>query len=366
VEECSDSSTPPHAVRVMKASTQDLRQYLLDQASSLGQVALIALSFMMDDAGVDEKWELPLQKRLHWVDGHKWTLGDAAGLVGVTRERMRQVQNQVDDIRLTVTVPPKVFYKVLALRPRVKSIDEFWTLLRAEGLSGPEEDWSKESLTKLFLKLGNSTVVEDLGRLFRELSPPPPSRTQNTTIRNARIKLFGTVNLWQAAEHAGLEVQDVVHILKQLYDHVFENGRMALAVRRPPAAFVDTVAKQLLVNPDATIPELYEGVRRQMSFRGVTQEFTLSQFREVAEMIFGDPASVLNIPHALQYEIKISEHEVAFLEAFDQSARRTLHRNELIEAASARGLNPTSAGVYLSTSPIIRPSQVKRGYFRSV
>lgn len=350
----------------MTAPNQELRQYLLDQATSLGQLGLTALSFMMDDAHLDQKWELALQKRLYWVDGHRWTLEDSAQLVGVTRERMRQVQKQIEEVSLDVTVPPRIFYKVLALKPRVATLDEFWSLLKAEGLAGPEEDWSRESLIELFHVLGNPSVVEDLGRLFRELSPPPPSRLNNSLIRESRIKLFGIVDLAKAADEAGLEIADVVQLLKQLYRHVFENGRIALAVQRPPAAFVDTVAKQLLVNPQASINELYEGLRRQMAYRGVTQEFTVSQFAELADLIFGDPISLKNIPDELSEDIQLSAHEQAFVEAFERTSRRTLHRNELIEAASNRGLNPTSAGVYLSTSPIIRSSSVKRGYFRAL
>jgi hypothetical protein len=348
----------------MSPHESELRQYFLDQAASLGELSSTALAYMMADAEIADKWELALKKRLPWVDGHKWTLEDSAGLIGVTRERMRQIQNQLESVTLVTTVPPRVFYKVLALRGQVSTIDEFWQRLRSSGLAGPEEDWSKESLTELFLKLGNHSVVEDLGRIFRELSPPPPSRRVNSIIRDHRTNLFGNIDLKKAAESVNLSVPDVVMILKNLYTHVFHNDSVALAIQRPPAAFVDTVGKQLLVKPDVSFEALHEGLRRQMAYRGVSQDISLSDFEDLTKMVFGESPALGNLAEDFKESIQLSPHEQAFVDAFAESDRTNLHRNELIDAAKSCGLNPTSAGVYLSTSPIIRPSSVKRGYFR--
>lgn len=350
----------------MSREETQLRQYFLDQAESLGELSSTALGYMMTDANIDDKWDLALRKRLPWVDGHKWTLEDAANLIGVTRERMRQVQKQLESVELKTIVPPKVFYKVLALRAKVSTIEEFWETLRSTGLAGPEEDWSKESLTELFLKLGNHMVVEDLGNMFRELSPPPPSKKVNSILREHRTNLFGNINLRDAAEGAGLSVADVVVLLRDLYAHVFHNDVVALAIQRPPAAFIDSVAKQLLVTPELSFESLHEGLRRQMAYRGVSQDLSLKDFEDLTMMIFGDPPRIANIPEVVRYEVELSPHEQVFVDVFSATGRRTLHRNELIEAAQSRGLNPTSAGVYLSTSPIIRPSGTRRGYFRLV
>jgi hypothetical protein len=350
----------------MSREETQLRQYFLDQAESLGELSSTALGYMMADANIDDRWDIALSKRLAWVDGHKWTLEDAANLIGVTRERMRQVQKQLEEVRLVTIIPPKVLYRVLALRAEVSTIDEFWKTLRSTGLAGPEEDWSKESLTELFLKLGNHEIVEDLGKMFRELSPPPPSKKVNSLLRKHRTNLFGNVDLREAADSTGLSVSDVLVLLKGLYAHVFHNDVLALAIQRPPAAFIDSVAKQLLVTPGLSFEVLHEGLRRQMAYRGVSQDISLKDFEDLATMIFGTPPQIANIPPEVRFNVELSAHEQAFIDAFTGTGRRTLHRNELIEAAQTRGLNPTSAGVYLSTSPIIRPSGSRRGYFRLV
>jgi hypothetical protein len=321
---------------------------------------------MMADANIDDRWETALKKRLPWVGGHKWTLEEAANLVGVTRERMRQIQKQLEQVRLVTIVPPRVLYRVLALRTHVSTIDDFWDALKTAGLSGPEEYWSKESLTELFLKLGNHLITEDLGKLFRELSPPPPSKKTNSLIRNQRAKFFGTLDLQKAAASASLSVPDVVLILKSLYTHVLHNDVVALAIQNPPGAFIATVAKQLFVTPGLSLETLHEGLLRQKAYGGISQNVSFGDFETLVSMTFGDPPQIANIPEGLRYEVKLSPHEHAFVDAFAASGRRTLHRNELIRAAQIRGLNPTSAGVYLSTSPIIRPSSTRRGYFRLV
>lgn len=126
------------------------------------------------------------------------------------------------------------------------------------------------------------------------------------------------------------------------------------------------MAKQLLVTPELSFESLHEGLRRQMAYRGVSQDLSLKDFEDLTMMIFGDPPRIANIPEVVRYEVELSPHEQVFVDVFSATGRRTLHRNELIEAAQSRGLNPTSAGVYLSTSPIIRPSGTRRGYFRLV
>lgn len=350
----------------MNHKEAELRQHYLDEAASLGEVASTALSFMMSDAGIDDKWEFALKKRLLWVDGHRWTLESAAQLVGVTRERMRQVQNQLEAVVFSTTVPPKILYKVVELQHQVATLDEFWRKLRSTGLAGPEENWSKTSLTELFLKVGNHSIVEDLGLLFRELSPPPPSRRTNSIIRSCRTKLFGTINLNEAAEKSALETRDVLAILRNLYEHVYHNDEMALAIQNPPGAFIEAVGKQLYVNPELNPETLLEGVKKQMAYRGVSNTLSLAEFSGLLNLVFGDPPALGKIPAELGFVPQLGQHESAFVDAFRAQGRRNLHRDELIAVARERDLNPTSAGVYLSTSPIIRSSGVRRGYFRLV
>lgn len=350
----------------MNHKEAELRQYFLDQATSLGELSTTVLAYMMSDAGIDNKWEFALKKRLIWVDGHRWTLESAAELLGVTRERMRQVQNQLEAVKFSTIVPPRVLYQVLELRRQVSTLDDFWKALRSTGLAGPEENWSKTSLTELFLKVGNHSIVEDLGLLFRELSPPPPSRRTNSIIRSCRAKLFGTINLDEAAEKSALEKSDVLIILKNLYELVYHNDVMALAIQNPPGAFIEAVGKQLYVNPELNPGALLEGVNRQMAYRGVTNNLSLTEFSGLLELVCGDPPQLREIPVELRYVPQLGQHESAFVDAFRASGRQNLHRDELIAAARERDLNPTSAGVYLSTSPIIRPSGVRRGYFRLV
>ena len=320
----------------------------------------------MVDGGIDEKWDLALKKRLIWVDGHKWSLEDAAKLVGVTRERMRQIQKRLDSVTYRPIATPRICHKVLGLQRVSGTIEEFWANLRSSGLSGVEEAWSKEALTELFLRVGDQSVVDALGRLFRELSPPPPSRKVNTIIRSHRAKLFGYIDLTQASESSGLAVSDVVLVLNELYAHVFHSGRIALAVQNPPALFVDSVARQLLVRTDLGAETLHEGVLRQKAYRGVSQPLNLSDFSELLEVVFGAPPAIANLPEVFRQSVELNTVEKAFLQKFRESGRSTLHRDELVSEAVSHGLSASSAGVYLSTSPIIRPASVRRGYFRLV
>lgn len=346
--------------------TSALRQYFLDQAESLGEVAEISLGYLMEDARIGDKWDLALKKRLLWVSGIMWTLDEAASLVGVTRERMRQVQNKLQATSLDLVRPPRILTEVLDRGKQCSSIDEFFESLRESGLSGPEEDWGKQSLLELYSRIGNIDLVEALGRLFGVLSPAPRSASLDTAIRNTRIKLLGVVDLQQVVSDTGRDLRDVDAAVRRLYGIVLGSSHVVLAVQNPPAALVMSVAKQLLVNPAADASSLREGVERNIRQRGIQFSISTQDFETLVADIFGTPAAIENLPSELGVGIELSSHESAFVQAFESLGRNSLHRNELIEAAIRSGTSAISAGTYLSTSPIIRPSSVKRGYFRLV
>lgn len=343
--------------------THQWLQYFLDNSNSLGEAATLVLHHLMKVAGIEEKWDLALKKRLYWVDGTRWTLEEAANLVGVTRERMRQVQNKLEAATLHLASPPKILDRVLNLGMRCVDIEDFFVELKEKGYSGPEEDWSKQSLLELFSKLGTTDQVEALAKLFGELSPAPRSESLEKAIRGARYRMLGVVDVERVIAETGRNRRDIENAIRALYSVVVGSSRLLLAVKNPPGGLVMSVGKQLLVNPVAVPQSLREGVDRYSKYRGVEFSVSASDFETLLAELFGSPPRIEDLPHALNAGIDLSAHEFAFVRAFERTGRNSLHRDELVEAAAESGTSPASAGVYLSTSPIMRSSRVKSGYY---
>lgn len=347
------------------AESQDF-QLRLDAANSLSDVGTVVLENLMQQAGIDPKWLMPLKKRLKWVDGADWTLQSAADLLGSTRERLRQVVRQLDGLRVEAVATPRALMRVLGLAERVGNIDELFLAIREEGLAHTEDHWSKESLLELFHVIAKPDAQEALARAYRNLSAAPRSRRRDQALRAMRSKHLGTFDLSKMSEAMESSSEDLIHSLKELYKHVYVDGQYGIAIGKPPGTFVSLVGRQMLVNPDVSAEELFEGISRYERYRGMTSQLSFAHFHTVLNLLFGETPSLANLPDELSEGIALTEFETAAVGAFQASGRSLMHRDELEALSSEAGISPISAGVYLSNSPVIRPSPVRRGYYRLV
>ena len=338
----------------------------LDKAETLGELGTIALRHLMEQAGIDDKYLMPLKKRLRWVDGVDWTLETAASLIDVTRERLRQVVRRLDGYSVEVLVSPKVLFRALQVGASANDLEEFFASLRSEGLAHTDDQWSKQALTELFLVVGNEDVQDQLASIFRKLTPAPRSIRLEGLIREHRQKEFGIILISNLSKEIKTPIEDLLVILSQMYKHVFADEELAVTVGNPPGGFISAVGKQLLVNPCASPDQLLVGLRKVEAYRHAKVLVGKNDFRRALNVTFGDPPRLANIPDVLSAGVKLTPFEVAVSEKFDISGRNLLHRDELVEAAVENGVAAVSAGVYLSTSPIIRSSPVRRGYFSLV
>lgn len=350
----------------MNFETQKLRLYFLDSAKTLGEVGELALGYLMEDAGIDDKWDVPLQKRLRWVQGSQWTLEEAAEIVGVTRERMRQIQKQIGDYRLDLPTTPRPILKVLYIAETVGGIKDFWDGLEDEDLIGLEDSWDIQSLLEFFSVLTTQENMERLARRLGQLAPPQASKRISRIIRDVRVEMLGLVDVVTAMEKAELSRADLLSVVNSMYPHVVDGGEILLAVMRPPGGFIATVGRQLLVNRSLRAEVLAAGLARYGSGRGIEIPFSNNELANLIGFVFGDPPSLGNLPAGLAEGLQLTEYEQEFLVVFKMLGRNALHRDEIIEHLTRRGFHAGSAGVYLSTSPIIRPSRSRRGYFQIV
>lgn len=341
-------------------------QLALDQAETLGDLGTIALRHLIEQAGVDEKYLMPLKKRLRWVDGVDWTLETAGSLIEVTRERLRQVVRRLDGYSVQVLASPRILFRTLQVGASAKDLDEFFASLRLEGLANTDDHWSKQALTELFLVVGNEDVQDQLASLFRRLSPVPRSSRLEGVIRRHRLKEFGIVPLKALSLEIDASCEDLIKMLAQMYKYVFADEELAVTVGNPPGGFISAVGKQLLINREADPDQLLAGLRKVEAYRHAKVLVGKEDFRRALKVTFGEPPRLEKIPDELSADVRLTRFEIAVSEKFEISGRNLLHREELVEAAVDEGVSATSAGVYLSTSPIIRSSPVRRGYFSLV
>lgn len=347
-------------------SESELRMYFLDQAVSLRELGIQALAYLMQDAQIPDRWEFALSRRLRWVAGFNWTLDECAKTEGVTRERMRQIQKKIDNFSLDLAHPPRLLEQVVGIAQDSDSLEAFWADLKFREISGEQDAWDRESLLELYLRIGSSQLVNQLIIELNRITPPPRQKKTTSDIRESRTSLLGFVNLRSTSDSSGLNKAEVITVLKDMYRYVLGSGDIVLAIGIPPGSFISTISKQLEINPSATDSNLYEGILRFRSSRKSEATISFEEFTQLLTDILGNPRSVKNLPSELQVKPQFNGCEKAFIEEFKRSTRHSLHRDELVSAAVRAGEKASSAGVWLSTSPIIRPAGLRRGYFQLI
>ena len=350
--------------RLNEARRASVLQKPLDSAETLSEVGTIALRDLMDQAGIPEKWLMPLKKRLRWVDGVDWTLDSAASLVGVTRERLRQVVRKLDGFTIEVVSTPKILFRVLSIANEVSDLDQLFARISGEGFSHTEDQWSKESLLELFHVVAKQSEREALAAAYRKLSPIPKSSKRDALIRSLRSKDLGVFYLEEVASATDIPVDEVLAVIRPLYRYVYSSDGIGIAIGKAPGTFVSLVGKQLLANPEAPPHSLFEGIRRYENYRRLKRRIGFQDFKKLLVLLFGEHTSLENLPNELQWGVTLSEFESQILKRFVETGRSQLHRKELERVAPEVGITAISAGVYLSNSPIIRPSTIQQGYYR--
>jgi hypothetical protein len=351
-------------LRLTGARGASVLQKNLDSAETLSEVGTLVLRDLMDQAGVPEKWLMPLKKRLRWVDGVEWTLDSAASLVGATRERLRQVVRKLDGFTIEVVATPKILFRVLSVANEVTDLDQLFARISGEGFSHTEDQWTKESLLELFHVVAKQAECEALSAAYRKLSPIPHSSKRDTLVRSLRSKDLGVFNLEEVASATNVPADEVLAVIRPLYQYVYSSDGIGIGIGKAPGTFVSLVGKQLLVNPEATPEILFVGIERYERYRRLEHKIAFQDFKKLLVLLFGEDTSLENLPTELQGGVFLSDFESRILKRFVETGRSQLHRKELESVAPEVGITAISAGVYLSHSPIIRPSPIRQGYYR--
>jgi len=352
--------------KLAEARQAAMFQKNLDSAETLSELGTLALRDLMDQAGVPEKWLVPLKKRLRWVDGVDWTLDSAASLVGATRERLRQVVRKLDGFTIETVATPRILFRVLSIADESADLDQFFARISGEGFSHTEDQWTKESLLELFHVVAKQSEREALSAAYRKLSPIPRSSKRDALVRSLRSKDLGVFNLQEVASATNVPADEVLAVIRPLYKYVYLSDGIGIGIGKAPGTFVSLVGKQLLANPEATPEMLFVGIERYERYRRLKRKLDFQDFKKLLVLLFGEQTSLENLPAELQGGVLLSDFESQILKRFVETGRSQLHRNELEGVAPEVGITAISAGVYLSHSPIVRPSPIRQGYYRLV
>ena len=324
----------------------------LDSATNLEDLGHRTLRILVEKRGISPSHIRSLSARLAWVDGEKQTLNAAADLVSVTRERLRQVQKQLEPVQLPLSIGPRVIYNVLALLKRARSLDEFWhSVVVDEGLASSV--WPSAALVELVSIFGIVELHEELESSLDRLTPLEVDSEIRSTVRQNRNKI-GLINLEALSEDLDVEPRQARLAVERIYSHVQGQGKLILAHRKTPGPFIAAIVHQLKIRDALDAEILADGIRRAASSNNTPMVGDRSSLHVLIGEVAGEPCQLKNFSADIQDTVQLNAGEMWLKQVLNGARNGLRHRDQIMELALQENVNTGSVTAYLSTSPIIR------------
>jgi len=337
----------------------------IDLAESIEELQDAIIYHFNDYLQVDNRVREILYSRHPALLRKSRTLDDLGQEFGVTRERIRQIEAKFKDLEIGVAkTENKLLLKAIDILSKSNSFDEFTELMREHNLADYEyiSDGILESIAKV---LGLFDYIE---RIEKESSRIRQNYTNERIASNNMRKFrnkIGLIDIALVMKNFNLNEKEFEKVVSVQYPRSLVYGSICLArTSSLDSAFENCIYKQLFVAPNIDAEEILMGIKRHAAYRGCN---TLVNDRDLVGLIHllaDNPPSIERLIENMMQPAQLAESDKWLIKVFTNSNTGILHRNEVVNAAINDGFDFTSAGVYLSTSMLIRP--VGTGLFRLI
>jgi hypothetical protein len=307
-----------------------------------------------------------LLARLGWGEKPALTLQEAADMIGISRERIRQLQAKLADDAPSHPVLIPALDRALDCLARAAPIaaDEAANRLRAEGISGiPFHPANLLAAAQLCRRAATYTLQEIKGRVYVVTDATLASSDRIVTIATRRACAAGATSVEDvvaAAAQEGIVIgaREVRELILPLAGAAFLEGEWFWMPQvRPERNRLYNVAKAILsvVSP-VDVATIREGARRKYRLReaGVVPPRSVMAALLKAQQAFSvDDAGLVTSVRPLDYRQELGTAEQIIVEVVRASPTGILDREDLARGCEARGVNPSTVGVMTSYSPIL-------------
>jgi hypothetical protein len=248
---------------------QDYSDLLLkdiDNAVTLEELGISTLNYMIHSKGIDKRYITALAMRVTWVHGTNSTLDEAGKALGVTRERVRQVEVKLKPLHLELIVAPKLVYKVIGILGKVNTWEEFMSIATEEKISINIENWSIESMKDLIQIFVVPKVSQQFAELISKIEPLLIVKETSNVVRGFRNAL-GLIDIQALSRALNETPSKCTELLKLMYPYVLISNNLAMANVRQGGSITNILLKQLSIASPLKPATLVEGIERASAYR---------------------------------------------------------------------------------------------------
>ena len=302
------------------------------------------------------KWADLLSTRFGWGKEKK-TLDEVASVWGLSRERVRQIEEKlirIAESRPRVTSPN--ISKLLSLDYGLAINDPMNAIRGGFDLN---ENWTLFGVKNYVSFCASPEVIEALEDVTT-ISPGQKKEIAGVTqaIRNARTELgvMRVDTICLPGESDPLDSRIVLEHLPHVYGYVLTSGNFAVVSRKNsnPGIFT-SVANQLAVTPRLHIEQLQEGIRRQATYRQAQHVLPPADvFTELLKQNEDFKIDSEGLVTGRTEEILKDGVQGWLLDQILFSKGKVISKAQIMRLAMGAGYKISSLGVYMSFSALVR------------
>jgi hypothetical protein len=325
----------------------------IDNAKTLEDLGYLTLDYYVTHSKIDRKYLDALAARVSWVNGYSNTLDYCGKLIGVTRERMRQVENKLILNPIPLIIAPKIMYQIIGVIKTCSNFDEFIGKLESSKLISQKSNWNPDSI-KLLSKLFDVPKFQlEFDQFFHNIELVEIDTNIAKIIRKYRNKL-GLIDLEGVANEMGESSERAFKFIEAMYPFTVRSNNLVMASTRRGGAISNVLLKQLTIKTPLTAETLLEGIERACNYRSTPLAGSKDDLLSLIYKLAGSPPSFESVDKAISAEFEFGDTEIWLKNVLSSQSLGMIHRDELTELAINDGVNPSSVGAYLSFSVIIR------------
>jgi hypothetical protein len=337
----------------------------IDLAESIEELQDAIIYHFNDYLQVDNRVREILYSRHPALLRNSRTLDDLGQEFGVTRERIRQIEAKFKDLEIgAAKTENKLLLKAIDILSKSNSFDEFTELMREHNLADYEyiSDGILESIAKVLGLLDYIERIEIESSRIRQNYTN--ERIASNQMRKFRNKI-GLIDIALVMKDSNLNKNEFEKAVNVQYPRSLVYGSICLArTLSLDSAFENCIYKQLFVAPNIEADEILIGIKRHAAYRGCNTLVNDRDLIGLIHLLADNPPSIERLLEKMIQPVQLAESDKWLIKVFRNSNTGILHRNEVVKAAINDGFDFTSAGVYLSTSILIRP--LGTGQFRLI
>lgn len=292
--------------------------------------------------------------RVDWSPKPKQTLEEIGMRLGITRERVRQIERKhkstsypiLDEINILQLIN-HIFITSSSIEEYIDQLNEF----------EPTYDLNRSPFR--FVSLAYFLCKPLLAESFsKQIENWNKKRAEDNLVKSSINKYrnqLGLLDLFSTSVSLGLGEDSLFKVVKEVYPRSLRINNLVLArTEKSNSIFESTIYRQLLVSPQIPLIEIKVGIDRVAKYRDQELIGHPSDLLGLIIALAGDPCSKTNLEKHLVSGSGLSNLEQWLVELFKESKIGLLHRDEVVEAAIEAGVAIGSITQYLSTTPIVR------------